>query len=210
MNKPRMLILEDCSMMLQNLQIAITKYEVVPAQTIDEALNLLKTKNISFIVTDIRLRGPDRGYQLFRRLFSNGKLIPGIVMTAYEVTPAIRKELREDIGVTEVMQKDSVVDVSAAIEDRADEILTNKNKQLIQLTNMVNGCGIMNAPLDGGRGSIKDGLNDISAGKCSVEEENATIDAIMQACNRLNHPDERGPPPGPAIGYSPDGPVVNP
>ena len=209
MSKPKMLILEDCDMMLENLQIAITRYEVVPAQTIDEALDLLETKNISFIVTDIKLKGSDRGYQLFRRLFSNGKLIPGIVMTGYEVTPAMHKELMEDVGVTEVIQKDSVVDISAAIEDRADEILTDKNEQLIQLTNKVNGCGIMDAPLEGNSGSIRDGLNDISAGKCSIEEENEIIDTIMQACNRLNYSDERGPPPGPAIGYSPDGSAAN-
>lgn len=204
-----MLILEDCDMMLQNLQIAITRYEVVPAQTIDEALGLLETKNISLIVTDIRLKGRDRGYQLFRRLFSNGKLIPGIVMTAYEVTPAMRKELTEDIGVTEVMQKDSVVDISAAIEDRADEILTDKRQQLIQLTNMVNGCGIMDAPLESYSSSIRDGLNDIFDGKCSAEEENARINTIMQVCNRLSHPDDRELPPGPVIGYSPDGSAAN-
>ena len=209
MSKPKMLILEDCDMMLQNLQIAITRYEVVPAQTIDEALGLLETKNISFIVTDIRLKERDRGYHLFRRLFSNGKLIPGIVMTAYEVTPAMQKELTDDIGVTVVLQKDSVVDISAAIEDRADEILTDKHKQLIQLTNKVNGCGVMDAPLESYSGSIRDGLNDIFDGKCSAEEENARINTIMQICNRLNHPDDRELPPGPVIGHSPDSSVAN-
>lgn len=199
-----MLILEDCNMMLQNLQIAITRYEVVPAQTIDEALDLLETKNISFIVTDIRLRGADTGYRLFKRLFSNGKLIPGIVITAYEVTPAMQKELTNDIGVTEVLQKDSVVDISAAIEDRADEILTDENMKLAQLTNMVNGYGIMDTPLDGNGGRIRDGLDAIYTGKCSVEEKNKIIDAIMQACNRLSHPDDRELPPGPVIGHSPD------
>jgi len=201
MNKPKMLILEDCEIMLQNLQMAITKYEVLPAQTLEEALRLVETKEISFIVTDIRLKGTDRGYQLFERLFSNGKLIPGIIMTAFVVTPAMQEELSR-IGVTDWIQKGVSVDLSDALENAADEILTDKKKQLIQLTNKAKGFGLMDKPLGHGRGSVRDCLNSIWEGKCP--NENEIIDLIIKACNRLGRPDDRDLPPGHTVGHLPD------
>ena len=203
MDKPKMLILEDCVIMLQNLKIAITKYDVIPAQTLDESIKLIETKNISFIVTDIKLKEFDKGYQLFERLFSNGKLIPGIVMTAFVVKPNMRKELSR-IGVTKVIQKNDSVDISDAIESIADEILTDKNKRLIQLTNKVKGFKLLDKPFGHGKGSIRDCLNDISDGKCSNEEEKEIIDHIIKRCNRTSRPDNRDLPPGRTIGHLPD------
>ena len=203
MDKLKMLILEDCEIMLQNLKIAITKYDVIPAQTLDESIKLIETKNISFIVTDIKLKEVDKGYQLFERLFSNGKLIPGIVMTAFVVTPNMRKELFR-IGVTRVIQKNDFVDISDVIENIADEILTDKNKQLIQLTNKVKGFELLDKPFDHGKGSIRDCLNGVSNEEYSNKEEKEIIDHIMQRCNRAGRPDNRDLPPGHTIGYLPD------
>ena len=203
MDKPKMLILEDCEIMLQNLEIAITKYDVIPAQTLDEAIELIETKNISFIVTDIKLKEADKGYQLFERLFSNGKLIPGIVMTAFVVEPDMQKELSR-IGVTRVIQKNDFTDMSDVLESIADEILNDETKRLTQLTNKVREFKLLDKPFGQGKGSIRDCLNGVLDGKYSDEDEQKTIDYIMQRCNRAGYPDNRDLPPGHTIGYLSD------
>ena len=203
MDKPKMLVLDDYEITLQNLKIAITKYDVIPAQTLDEAIKLIETKNISFIVTDIKLKEADKGYQLFERLFSNGKLIPGIVMTAFVVEPYMQKELSH-IGVTRVIQKNDFTDMSDVLESVADEILTDKTKRLIQLTNKAKGFGLLDKPSGHDKGSIRDCLSGVLDGKHSNEEEKEIIDHIIKRCNRAGYPDNRDLPPGRTIGHLPD------
>ena len=197
MNKPKMLILDDCERLLRKLQVAITKYEVISATTIEEAVRVIETNDVSFIVADIRLKDGKIGHRLFEQLFSRGKLVPGVVMTAFVVRQSVRNELLH-IGVTEVIHKEGV-DLEVAIEDTASKILTDEKKQLVQLTNKVSKLGLWDAPC-GGKDSIKDALNYLWDGNCSIEERDSMLDEMIQACNRTSRLDNNVYP-FPDIGY---------
>ena len=197
MSRLKMLILDDCEALLRKLEVAITKYEVIRATTLEEAMRVIEMKDISFIVADIRLRDGENGHHLFEQLFSKGKLIPGIVMTAFVVNQSVRNELSY-IGVTEVIQKEGI-GLDDAIEDAAERILTDDRKQLVQLTNKVAGFGLWDA-LAGNGGSIKDALNYVWDGDCSAEKRNSILDAIIQKCNKASRLDDSDYP-FPEIGY---------
>ena len=193
-----MLILDDCEALLRKLEVAITKYEVIRATTLEEAMGVIETKDISFIVADIRLRDGENGHHLFEQLFSKGKLVPGIVMSAFVVSQSVRNELSY-IGVTKVIQKEGI-GLDDAIEDAAEKILTDSRKQLIQLTNKVTKFGLWDTLLAGNDGSIKDALNYVWDGGCSAEERIGILDAIIQKCNKASRLDDRDYP-FPEIGY---------
>ena len=197
MNKPKMLILDDCKRLLRKLQVAITKYEVIPATTLDEATKLMDTKDVSFIVADILLKDGKNGHHLFEELFSRGRLVPGVVMTAIVMNQSVRTELSY-IGVTEVIPK-GMGDLDVKIEGIADRILTDERKQLAQLANKVKNLELWDAPC-GERGSVKDVLNHILDGNCSDEERKSILDEIVRKCNRTSRLDDRDYP-FPEIGY---------
>ena len=191
MSNPKILILDDHEPLLEKLRLTITKYEVVPATNLDEALKLIQMKDVSFIVADIRLGDSNEGHYIFERLFSSGKLVPGIIITGFVIDQRLNKELL-DMGVTEVVEKRGI-DLGEVIEQTADRILTNKTLMLAQLTNKVRKFGLWDAPLDGGE-KIKDVLNKIFAGNYPHEDEGTWIDLIHQRCNRLNRLDDRDNP----------------
>ena len=198
MSRLKMLILDDCEALLRKLEVAITKYEVIRATTIEGAMGVIETKDISFIVADIRLRDGENGHRLFEQLFSKGKLVPGIVMSAFVVSQSVRNELSY-IGVTEVIQKEGI-GLDDAIENAAEKILTDGRKQLTQLTNKVTKFGLWDALLARNGGSIKDALNYVWDGDCSAEERIGILDAIIQECNKTSRLDDRDYP-FPEIGY---------
>ena len=134
MNKRKMLILDDCASLLSKLRINIRRYDVVPAVTLDQAMELLSKEDISFIVADIKLESGKSGYHIFRQLFSKGKLVPGIVFTAFVVDSKTKDDL-EEIGISEIIEKTAVGGkLSSRIENAADIILANHEQRLSMLT----------------------------------------------------------------------------
>lgn len=200
MNRLKMLILDDCVDLLGKLQVNITKYDVLPATTLDEATTLAQSEDVSFIVADIRLRNVNNGYHVFERLFSRGKQVPGIVITAYETDQTTKKEL-EHIGVARIVTKHGTR-LAADIEDAADSILADRRKRLAQLSAKVDNLGIGNAVVrhDGDSKTIQDWLEYIFAGHCSTSKEAVLKNLLVQTCNRINRPDDGRNYPFPEIG----------
>ena len=104
MNRRKMLILDDCASLLEKLRINIRRYDVVSAATLDQAMGLLSKEDISFIVADIKLESGKKGYHVFKQLFSKGKLVPGIVFTAFVVDSKTKDDLT-DMGIPEIIEK---------------------------------------------------------------------------------------------------------
>ena len=189
MSRYKMLILDDNEDLLRALQVTIQKYEVLTATTLDEAADLARAVDVSFLVADIRLREGKSGHHIFELLFSRGKVVPGIVITAFEIGHDTRSELLY-IGVSKVVKK-AGSGLGREIGAAADAILADHRKRLAQLTTKVENLEIGNAVLShhGEKKSIKDWLECIFAGNCSLAEENALKDLMVQACNRTSRPD---------------------
>lgn len=184
-----MLILDDNEDLLRALRVTIQKYEVLTATTLDEAADLARAVDVSFLVADIRLREGKSGHHIFELLFSRGKVVPGIVITAFEIGQDTRSELLY-IGVSKVVKKGGF-GLGREIGAAADAILADHRKRMAQLTTKVENLEIGNAalPHHGEKKSIKDWLEYIFAGNCSLAEENELKDLMVQACNRASRPD---------------------
>jgi len=95
----RILIAEDDFIFLNLLVSALEKYknrfEVLTAKDGKDAIDILKSKKISLLVTDIKMPEVD-GLALLAHVNENYPFTPCFVMTAYE-TPEMRKKLPRDI-----------------------------------------------------------------------------------------------------------------
>lgn len=194
MNRRKMLILDDNEDLLKALRVTIPKYEVLTVVTLGEAVDLAQAENVSFIVADIRLREGKNGHHVFERLFSKGKIVPGIVITAFEIDQDTRDELRY-IGVSEVVKKDGF-GLGRKIGDAADAILADRQKRLVQLTAKVENLEMGNSVIShrGEKKRIADWLDYIFAEDRPLGEENKLVDLMAQACNRAARLDDRDYP----------------
>ena len=191
MNRRKMLILDDCSSLLEKLRLNIRRYDVVPAATLDQAMELLSKEDISFIVADIKLESGKKGYHVFKQLFSKGKLVPGIVFTAFVVDGKTKDELA-DMGIPETIEKTGVMGkLSSRIESAADAILASHKQRLSLLTAKISSLGLGDRVIahGGQERTIENWLDRIFAGKYSIEEENVLRDLMVQECNRHLAPD---------------------
>ena len=202
MNKRKMLILDDCASLLSKLRINIRRYDVVPAVTLDQAMELLSKEDISFIVADIKLESGKSGYHIFRQLFSKGKLVPGIVFTAFVVDSKTKDDL-EEIGISEIIEKTAVGGkLSSRIENAADIILANHEQRLSMLTAKIGSLGLEDRVLTHGgqQEKIEYWLACIFAGKYSIEEEKVLKDLMVKECNSHLSPEGNRPHKFPQLG----------
>lgn len=200
MNKRKMLILDDNVSLLNKLQINIRRYDVVPAATLDEAMQLLTKEDVSFIVADIRLNFAQRGYHIFDQLFSKGKSVPGIVFTAFEIGATMRNEL-DEIGVLKTVKKVGK-NLASQIEDAADAILDDHEQRLSPVTAKIKRLGLEDQILEYADPpkKIKDWLACIFANKYSIGKEKILKDLLIRQCNVHLLPEGSRPSPFPQLG----------
>ncbi len=95
----RVLIAEDDRILLKTLTNAFKKYEdkfeVICTNDGQEAIEILKQKQVSLLVTDIQMPNVD-GLGLLAYVSENHPAVTCFVMTAYD-TPEIKKKLPKDI-----------------------------------------------------------------------------------------------------------------
>lgn len=196
-----MLILDDCASLLTKLRINIRKYDVVPATTLDEAIESLRKRAISFIVADIKLGQGKIGYEIFNYLFSTGTYAPGIVFTGYVVQSETKEKLRM-MGISVIIEKGAKGRLSSLIEDAATRILASHEERLSVLTAKTRNLGLGKWMIDYGteKRTIDDWLTDMNAGKYSLDKEKMLIDLMVQACSRYMSGDAGQPSPFPHLG----------
>ena len=131
MTRPKILIVDDELDFLKRARRNIKEFEVETASTIPDALQLIGNGGIKLIVTDIKLRGQERGYEIFELLFRNGEAIPVILITGYDLTDDDVKHFKS-LGAVEILSKAGEKGpLSKAIERAATRIFKDKNSMFV-------------------------------------------------------------------------------
>lgn len=182
----KMLILDNDKSLLEKLKINIRKFDVVPTTCLEEAILLLMEDGISFIVADIKLNHGERGYQIFDKLFFKGKSVPGIVITAYELSDAEEEYLRK-IGVEKLAKVGEKGLISARIENAAELILNDRKSRFSLVIKKIeeHELGNSNMEFNGITETIQKYINEVFAGDYSIEEEEIIKDSMVKVCNTL-------------------------
>jgi len=185
-HKKKMLILDNEQPLLETLQINIREFEVIKATTIEEAISIISNGGISFIVADIKLNNKKQGYEVFDRLFYNGRSVPGIVMTSYELS-GDEEEYLKKIGVTKLqkIEEGDKRKLSTRIEETAREILNDRHKRLELVTHKVTEYRLGDKEMTalGRTQPIKYFLQEIFDGKYTLGQEEVIRDAMVKACS---------------------------
>ena len=184
--KKKILILENDQSLLVKLKINIRKFDVMPTTSLDDALSKLLEGGISFIAADIRLNHGERGYQVFDRLFYKGKSVPGIVITAYELSDGEEEYLRK-IGVEKLAKVGEKGLLSARIEEQAESILNDRRLRFRLITQKIDEHNLKNNNMtfDGVTKSIQKFIEDVFEGNHSIEKEESIKDEMVKICNTL-------------------------
>ena len=184
--KKKILILENDESLLTKLRINIRKFDVIPTTSLYDALSKLVEGGISFIAADIRLNHGERGYEVFDRLFFKGKSIPGIVITAYELSDG-EEEYLSKIGVEKLAKVGEKGLLSARIEQAAESILNDRKSCFRLITQKINGYNLKNNNMtfDGVTKSIQEFMDEVLEGIHSIEEEETIRDEMVKVCNAL-------------------------
>ena len=134
----KILIMDDKEALLHQLQTTITKFEVLTTKTIEEAVQILETKDVSFFVVDLDLGTEKTGEVAYDLIFSKGKSIPAIVLTGNEISPDMQKYLI-GMGFSEIISKNdpTVTRISDAVEAAAIRILEDCAARILQVRKKV-------------------------------------------------------------------------
>lgn len=184
--KKKILILDNEESLLAKLRINIKKFDVIPATTLDGALSKLVAGGISFIAADIRLNHGERGYEVFDRLFYKGKSVPGIVITAYELSDG-EEEYLQKIGVEKLAKVGEKGLLSTRIENAAELILNDRASRLKLVTQKIDEHNLRssNMTFNDVTKKIQEFIDEVFEGNHSVEEEDAIKDEMVKVCNAL-------------------------
>lgn len=188
--KKKMLILDNDIPLLKKLKINIKKYEVVTTTDVSKAVNLvLHDDDISFIVADIKLKHGKKGYRAFSQLFSKGKSVPGMVMTAFALASRDKQYL-EKMGIDTVIEKTGPRDpLSSRLEKKADQILRDRKKRFYPVTKKIQEYHLQGHLLKykGRSLTIEKWIKEIMNGKHSTKKEEELKSLMVNTCNnRLN------------------------
>lgn len=88
MNRARILVVDDDPDLLHllGIRLAVAGYEVIQAQSGEEALDLFSSQHPQAVITDLRMGGMD-GHALFTRLHEAAPSLPVIILTAHGTIP---------------------------------------------------------------------------------------------------------------------------
>jgi len=125
--KKRILFIEDERFFLEQIQMALTDYEITPAYTAPEGIELAQSKKFDAVLLDIMMPPPDdmdpesvdygrsTGVEICRKIKGMKPELPVIILTVVR-DPAILERIAE-AGAAEVVNKPaSSSEVSASLD----------------------------------------------------------------------------------------------
>ncbi|TAK25113.1 MAG: response regulator [Nitrosarchaeum sp.] len=182
----KILIIDNDVSLLAKLKININEFEVETTSTVEDAISLIENGNFSFIVADIKLDKGKLGYSVFDKLFFKGRYVPGIVITAYELTDGQEEELQK-LGVEKLEKVGVKGTLSSRIQSRANEILNDRRKKYAGIIKKIEEYGLenSNASHNGKTRTINSWMKIILNDSMSIEEEENTINSIITISNVL-------------------------
>ncbi|AJM93044.1 hypothetical protein [Nitrosopumilus piranensis] len=182
----KMLIIDNDTSLLTKLKINIKDFDVEITTTIDESIEIIENGGFSFIVADIKLDKGKLGYHVFDKLFFKGRYVPGIVITAYELTDGQEEELKK-IGVEKLEKIGAKGTLSSRIQSHANEILADRQKKYAGIFNKISEYELenSNALHDGQTKTISSWMKIVLDGMLSIEDEEKIIDSVTKVCNVL-------------------------
>ena len=111
----RVLFIEDEKFFLEELQIALTEYDITPAYSASKGMELIQSKDFDAVLLDIMMPPPEdidpegvdygrsTGVELCRRIKNLKPELPIIVLTAVR-DPEILKKIKE-VGAAKIINK---------------------------------------------------------------------------------------------------------
>ena len=182
----KILIIDNDTSLLAKLKINIKEFEVETTSTIDDAVALIENGEFSFIVADIKLDKGKLGYHVFDKLFFKGRYVPGIVITAYELTDGQEEELRK-LGVEKLEKVGVIGTLSSRIQSRVNEILEDRERKYAGIIKKIEeyGLGDSNTSHNDETKKINSWIEMVLSGSMSIEEEEKIIDSITKTSNIL-------------------------
>lgn len=191
----KILVLDDNEKLLRRVKENITKFEVIPVSTIEEAIEKLKSENISFIAVDYDLGGNKTGDILYELLFQSGKSIPAMVFSGKDLSEGTKKFLDEK-GFSKIISKADVEDSpSKLLEKSAEQILKDCRARIYQIQKKVKIIGNGGNPLKIGDEvkTIGEWIESVAGCNHSEGEEEQIKALIVQNClahvKRLGNPE---------------------
>ena len=182
----RILIVDDEEDFLVRAKRNIKKFEAVPASTVTEALQLISDGGISLIVADMKLRGRERGYEIFDALFRNGEAIPVILITGYELTDTDERHFKS-LGAIEILVKAGEMGpLSKVIEQTATRILADENSRFSQVEKKIWQEDLQDKRMThgGSTNAISAWLEIAKKPAISDDERKAILKGMASACDR--------------------------
>jgi len=186
----KILIMDDNEDLLRQLETTITKFEVVTTKTVEEAVQILESQDISFFVVDLDLGYEKTGEIAYDLIFSKGKSIPAIVLSGKEITDKMREYLLE-MGFSSILTKEHPEKrVSDLVEEEAQRILDDCAERIKQVRKNVERLRIGGKPLsyNGQFKSIDDWIKSIA--NCNhtaddMKEEMKLKTLIINVCRAM-------------------------
>ena len=143
--KRKILLVEDDDVFLRPLHrtLELAGYDVVPAQSAEEALDALKVEDVDVVLTDKRLPGMD-GVELVRRVHADSADLAVVVMTAYGTIESAVEAMRlgaEDYLVKPFEPAELLLVIRRAIEFKelksARRLTLRRNQERFTFKNIV-------------------------------------------------------------------------
>jgi len=185
MIKKKILILDDNETLLYSLKVNISKFDVITASTLPEAMKKLQDNEISFIVADIKLKKGKNGQEIFNKLFKTGKSIPGIVFSAYALTEKVIADLA-NYGIIGIIEKGgSSTKLYQRIQTDVEKLLKDPKKRFFAVHQKLRDLGLLQRKISCGKvkTTIEKKLKKIYNRKYTINEENKIKDKMVQICN---------------------------
>jgi len=220
MIKKKILILDDYETLLYELKTNISKFEVITATTIAQALKKLQDNEISFIVADVRLKKGKKGQAIFDKLFKKGQSIPGIVFSAYVLNEETKKDL-EDYGIIDYIEKGgSETKLSKRLEQVAEKLLKDPKMRFFAVAKKLRELNLLQRKIScvkvkktkekkvkktkekDVKITLEKKLKKIYKGKYTIDEENKIKEKMIQICNKHLRPEGSRPYPFPEVGIA--------
>jgi len=200
--KKKILVLDDNKALLFELKENISKFDVIPAETIEEAMRKFLKNDISFIVADVRLKKGKKGQEVFNKLFKKGRSIPGIVFSAYALTESVIEDL-SDYGILAFIEKTgNRKRLSQRIQREATKLLNDPKMRFFAVAQKIKEFGLLNTKMGKMMGQItlKKKLDQIYKRKYTIAEENEIKDEMVKIINHYLIPEGNRPHTFPQIG----------
>lgn len=180
------LILDDNAALLKRLSENISDFDVLTSQTIEDAIAILKTTDISFIAVDYDLGNAKTGDILYDLLFEGGKTVPAIVFSGKELSDDSISYLQKK-GFSKILSKvdDQEESISVLITKAAKDIMGNCKERAFHVEMKVSALGVGDHPIAFGIHVkiIDEWIEDLKNCEIQEDQENALKELIIEHCN---------------------------